>query len=211
MLFIGNELIAKVLGCLRLKRSAWKTACQLSWKFWNLFWWRNLAKMSAGWGVTSETRGPAVGSLLCAPWSLRVPLLLPKTPSLKVSFGKLQMSDRGGVWWLHSCACISKGRNVKNVFLFPLPLLWAGCRECYSADGWPVARWKANQNKLGNKETSGSKEYLRMWVCSAGPSANLPPHTWGGKLWNPHIWRWGEKRQWVLKQQELLNTFKTPE
>lgn len=49
-----------------------------------------------------------------------------------------------------------------NEYFFSLSLLWTGCRECYSADGRTVARWKANQNKLGNEKTSSSKEYIRM-------------------------------------------------
>lgn len=63
-----------------------------------------------------------------------------------------------------------------NEYFFSLSLLWTGCRECYSADGRTVARWKANQNKLGNEKTSSSKEYIRMWVFALA-KANLPPHT----------------------------------
>lgn len=90
-----------------------------------------------------------------------------------------------------------------NVYFFSLSLLWTGCRECYSADGRTVARWKANQNKLGNEKTSSSKEYIRMWVFALA-KANLPPHTHTGRkreLWAASIWQLWERGKRVLKSK----------
>lgn len=55
---------------------------------------------------------------------------------------------------------LSQEEEMPTVGFSSLPLSWTGCGERDSADGRSVARWKANQNELGDKKTSGSKEYI---------------------------------------------------
>lgn len=87
----------------------------------------------------------------------------PKSASFEAGFLLARGERRAG--WARGDfirLALRQKEEMPTVGFSALPLSWTGCRECDSADGRSVARWKANQNELGDKKTSGSEEYIRM-------------------------------------------------
>ena len=90
---------------------------------------------------------------------LRASLVLPKTPAFEAGFLVVRVGQGGRA--VLSFVWLRRERERSRRWGF-LPLSSTGRRERDSADGRSVARWKANQNELGDEKTSGSKEHVRM-------------------------------------------------